>query len=93
MNLEWTDSRDYYSAAVYGGDILDFHFLNRYMTNLKDNIFSESQDHFYTPADILIVCRAMQLKFLKQGNLSYAAIYKKKINYYKQQWPITDASI
>ena len=49
------------STVVNGADILGFHFFEALNDNHEAWFFS--QVHLYTPSDILIAFRAMQLRF------------------------------
>ena len=62
-----------YSIVVYGGISLYFHYFKALNNNLEARLFLHV--HFYASSDLLMVCRTMQLRFVKLGTvLTYASI-------------------
>ena len=56
-----------YSTIVIGGNILDFHFFEALNDNFEASFFTGQFLH--VTSDILIACRAVQLRFFKLGKL------------------------
>ena len=66
-NCIYSRSKNNSSTVVYGGDISNFHFFEALlMISLKQDIFTA---HFYTPSNILVACRTMQVRFVKLNTM------------------------